>query len=378
MHLVIIVSFVVAFLGACLIFKKRAKYVDLSTCLPEGPIEFCELDPLMTLPQLNDQYKKKGIEYWYFDFEDPSSSCKLVVIFKRCDGAGLDGGGVHLEITTHDGKDKKFYLRTKESEFRSERNDDWCFIHIDSKNWFKISDSGQFYVNIDVGAAMAIAKGQSQCPGFLLNKYGNYFFSKSSLYSRSGAAITMPYFKGNVYMRTSRNETLYSFDCNGYHDHPFATDHFLKTHYQWNWMRFCHDDIYIMYAQVKPNPNFYGNCKYLYVWKRGMEKPLFDTEFQIEELEYKRGISLIRYASKISVESKALNLVVDLEHSRAHSDQIIFNRSEFHVRATLGDDDTVYSGKALVEYFKMPTFLTTIARWLICILYVKWERNANK
>lgn len=199
---------------------------------PESSLKPHPIDLTSTLSRLEEEYVKTGIEYWYFDFEDPKSCSKVLVIFKRCDGAGPKGGGVHLEITTPEGREEKYYLSIESGSFQGYARNERCFIEINRKNRFCIHSSGHFSMKIDIGAVKVKAKGKSQCPGFLLNKDGYYFFGKQDGKAKSGASITMPYFTGEVSVTMPRKKISYSFSCNGYHDHPFATDHFLKSHHR--------------------------------------------------------------------------------------------------------------------------------------------------
>lgn len=141
-------------------------------------------------------------------------------------------------------------------------------------------------------------------------------------------------------------------------------------------MRFCHDEIYVMYARVKPSSSFQGICKYLYVWKKGMKEPLIDVDYDIQEKSFQRDVLLISYPSSITLESKTLKLKIDMNQKRTHSNQIIFNRSIFGVNVIF--DEREYKGEALVEYFEMPPYLTWLARWLICYKYRQWENNAKQ
>jgi hypothetical protein len=354
------------------------KWVDLKT-LPEVDTSMHPITWNDELPQVKSEDIPKNehcVEWWYFDWQDTQSQAKVVAILKRYDSTTYIGfGGVHLEWTSPDGKEEKFYRKVKYDQFNVKEEDGMQKISINANNWYQFEPNedgtiGKMQLHIDLDTVKLDLDANPASTGFKLGPDGYYYFSKLDPKIRSGASISVPFFKGNATL--SVKGATFQMDCVGYHDHPFGTADLLDTHHQWYWMRAINGDNFVMYAQVTPHKLYYGLIKYLYIIPHEGMEAITDTEFTINASQFSK-FKLIKFPHVVQAVSKKLGVIIDMKFKEIHWDQQVYNRSLFDM--TLTSEDLSVTGNALVEYYYMAPFTSKLARMMVHQQYDKWIKN---
>ncbi|MFH1729669.1 MAG: hypothetical protein ABIA04_14760 [Pseudomonadota bacterium] len=358
------------------------------------------------LPQLSEEdlEKYKGAtEWWYFDIQKEDFS--LVVIYVRQNPLVYKDASsyIHIEYEKNGEVVKKvretreMIIKTYEpvsTDNKLVQDRALTRFYMDEKNEFsmlaKSSDPeliDEYQLSFDVAGISGKLNFKPIHQGFYVNDDGCYFHHKENPELKSCANFAAPRMKGwgwVVYKKeaegsgcnpayTYEHTDIYESEPGeGYHDHPWNTDHFIATYHEWHWGRLFAEDVSVMYANVIPQDEYNGILNFAYYTKKGEYKPYVDLDIEIipEEKPWEKETDSflnVAFPHNLKLISKDLGFEIRTQFQSLLADDPMYNRSNVKFIFWETNDDFNAEGTGWTEYVTIPTenqWLISNLNWL--------------
>jgi hypothetical protein len=333
------------------------------------------------LPQLSTAQMaqfKNATEWWYFDAETPNGSSVVLIIAKKNPLISQSRSLVQIEFKQGPASFKKV-VTFDPKLFFSEMGPRSARWGANPNNRIEMSfdpDTGQplgYRVAVEVSGFKANLNFRPLHAGFLPTPDGCYFFHKASAEKKSCVNFAAPKMTvdGEI---TYKKQSFRIENGEGYHDHPWATDHFIHTHRNWHWARLYSPKISVMYADVKPQPAYAGQLKFIYSVRPEAFAPKISDDLSIAGNTFARESSRFKGAVAFphAIEVKDSTLFIQTRFLETLSDIPMYNRSlvDFEIRDERGE---VARGQGWTEYVNITKSFHSLLASMSRLQFLFWR-----